>query len=191
MKTAWLLLVSAALMYAGCAAPRATVPVSDRNSFVARLPAETYVASITPSPEGLRSQKALATLGAVKLTPLPPGATPAKPTHSVPPRLPLTWEDGEPLTGTADFLLLIGADGQLQAIYCCDQTNRLVAQGTAATLPQWTFTPAEVQGSPVPMVLHLPIVIVVAPQSRHPQVLDHYSPAPQFGPVGGPLPHGI
>lgn len=191
MKTAWLLLASVALMYAGCAAPRATVPVSDRNSFVAQLPADTYVASIPPSPEGLRSQKALATLGAVKLTPLPAGAIPAKPTHSVPPRLAVAREDGEQLTGTADFLLLIGADGRLQAIYCCDQTNRLVAQGTAATLPEWTFTPAEVQGRPVPMVLHLPIVIVVAAQSRHPQVIDHYSPTPESGPVTGPLPHGI
>lgn len=55
--------------------------------------------------------------------------------------------------GSADFLVLIGPDGTVLAVYCRSATHREFGISGAASLLKWKFTPCEFNGKPVPLLV--------------------------------------
>lgn len=137
----------------------------DGGEFAARLPAQVFVAAEAEgSAAAARLRAALSSLEPVeaRIRKLPAGAMAAKPRTKVPPIYPydmkVTGEQGE-----ARFLLLIGADGQIKAMHCYESSDGLFERRAAEALVQWTFAPARIGRTNVPMILELPIVFRLAP----------------------------
>jgi hypothetical protein len=55
----------------------------------------------------------------------------------------------------ADFLLFIGADGNVKCLYCYDTKDQVFAIVAADALIKWRYTPAKINGTAVPVLLPL------------------------------------
>lgn len=136
----------------------------DKGMFVTRLPKKTLCfPSLYKLPKGTPSRKdldeAIKTLGNTPETEfimLPEGFALPKVKHSVKPHYP--WELAKDhVSGSAEFLVLIGASGKVAALYCNKATEKDFATAGAACLVQWSFTPSEVEGTNVAVMVLIPV----------------------------------
>lgn len=82
---------------------------------------------------------------------LPANATPPKALQRQPPAYPQPQRD-QRVSGSARYLFVIGADGLVKAIYCCESSDPDFALSGAKALIWWRYTPAKIQGTAVPVV---------------------------------------
>lgn len=86
------------------------------------------------------------------LADLPDKAEPASVALHVAPWFPYELRK-ERVQGVARFVLLIGADGKLQAMCCYERTRPQFQESAAAALARWQYRPARVRDRSVPSVI--------------------------------------
>lgn len=82
---------------------------------------------------------------------VPAEATPAKVAERINPQYPKQLRFGRD-SGSASFLVLVGADGQVQSLYCYKYDERLMTLAAAMALVQWKFEPLKFGETALPVL---------------------------------------
>jgi hypothetical protein len=85
---------------------------------------------------------------------LPDGATPPEIVSAIPYSYPKKLRQGNE-TGKARLLVLVGVDGSVKTLHCYEHTHSMFALAVAAAVVRWKYTPAMINGTPVPVVLEV------------------------------------
>lgn len=141
--------------------------IFSRDAFVSQLPEVTLIVPNTmkvseeaQSTSLAEVEKALDKLGPTpghEFQLFPKAAKPAEVKQPVKPEYPRDQRNSHS-NGRADFLVLIGEDGNVVALYCYSVTEKPFGVSGAASLARWTFKPAEIKGTKVPVLTRVVIV---------------------------------
>lgn len=82
---------------------------------------------------------------------VPAEATRAKVAERINPQYPKQLRFGRD-DGSASFLVLVGADGQVQSLYCYKYDERLMTLAAAMALVQWKFEPLKFGETALPVL---------------------------------------
>lgn len=129
--------------------------VFDAEVFLKSLPKKTFV--MIPEDEEQKSLIAeliskIDPAGTVEFFALPAEAVLPKFKSTVPPQHPRELKKRR-VSGSADFLALIGSDGRFVAVYCYSCTDPAFGVSGAASMLKWRCTPCEVAGTQVPVLV--------------------------------------
>ncbi len=92
----------------------------------------------------------------IQLYPLPASAvSPVPEFRAVPDALRSKYDDA-----TADFLIVIGANGTVQGIYCLESSDPEFAVAGAAAVLKWRYRSATIDGTPVPVIANLRLHLI-------------------------------
>jgi len=78
-----------------------------------------------------------------QLVMLPDSVTPPQALSRAMPRYPLQLRRAG-VQGESDFLLFVGADGQVKSLYCYEHNQAELAMAAAAALIRWTYEPVRI-----------------------------------------------
>ena len=131
----------------------------DKAAFLAALPKKTLVLA-DPKTRAIAPEmaQALAALGpgGVEFVPMLEGMTPPKPARRVPPQFRGSERDRGRVS-QAKLLVLVGEKGRVAAVHCVRNDDRTYAIAAAAAVLKWTFEPAKLGDTPLPVLMLLPM----------------------------------